>query len=77
LFIPIIFFVKPDVMKIGILLAPMIIDGTIQRFTKYESNNILRLITGILGGIGIFMLIYYIGFLGFQAGYNYGISLKS
>lgn len=39
-----------------LLLLPMIVDGTVQQFTAYESNNILRLITGILGGVGIIHL---------------------
>ena len=36
-----------------LLLIPMIIDGIIQKAFKKESNNIRRLLTGILGGIGI------------------------
>lgn len=31
----------------------MIIDGTGQLFRKWISNNLRRLLTGILGGIGI------------------------
>lgn len=34
-------------------LLPMIIDGGIQQLFGITSNNIRRLITGILGGIGI------------------------
>lgn len=40
----------------------MIVDGGIQMLFKIESNNIRRLITGILGGIGIiyiFINIHY------------------
>ncbi len=36
-----------------LLLAPMAIDGGLQTLTGYESFNLLRVITGILGGIGI------------------------
>ena len=36
-----------------LLLIPMIIDGGIQEFLGINSNNWRRLITGILGGIGI------------------------
>lgn len=36
-----------------LLLIPMIVDGTIQQRYMIESNNLRRLITGILGGIGI------------------------
>lgn len=35
-----------------LLVLPLIIDGTVQYFTKYESNNIRRVITGFLAGIG-------------------------
>jgi uncharacterized membrane protein len=77
LFIPIIFFVTPNIVLVSFLLGPMIIDGTIQRFTRYESNNILRLVTGILGGIGIFMLIAYICYSGYNVGYHLGIRLRS
>jgi len=36
-----------------ILLIPTAIDGLTQLFNKRESNNILRLITGLLGGLGL------------------------
>lgn len=36
-----------------ILIIPLIIDGSIQLLTKYESNNYLRVITGFLFGIGL------------------------
>lgn len=39
-----------------ILQLPYIIDGTTQYFNLRESNNILRLITGLLGGVGIVLL---------------------
>lgn len=32
-------------------LVPMGVDGTVQLLTTYESNNVLRLITGILAGL--------------------------
>lgn len=40
-----------------ILLLPLILDGTIQLKTNYESNNLLRLFTGILFGVGIVALL--------------------
>ncbi len=44
-------------MLIGIiLLIPSAIDGTTQLFEMRESNNTLRFITGILGGIGLIMV---------------------
>jgi len=35
---------------ISILLFPLAIDGTVQYFTSYTSNNLKRVITGILYG---------------------------
>lgn len=32
--------------KISILMIPLIIDGTTQYFTRYESNNVKRVLTG-------------------------------
>ena len=46
------------------LLIPLILDGTIQMFTKYESNNIKRIITGIIAGFGyINLLVIFIIFI--------------
>jgi len=39
-----------------ILLIPSAIDGGTQLFEMRESNNTLRFITGILGGIGLIMV---------------------
>lgn len=39
-----------------ILLIPAGIDGTTQLLNIRESNNILRLITGLLGGLGLILL---------------------
>ena len=36
-----------------LLLIPMTVDGGIQHFKGIESNNLRRLVTGIMGGIGI------------------------
>ena len=41
-----------------IMILPGIIDGLFQLLTTYESINITRLITGIIGGIGFFLIIY-------------------
>jgi uncharacterized membrane protein len=41
-----------------LLVAIAAIDPILQSFGFYESNNFFRLLTGIVGGLGIFMLIY-------------------
>lgn len=45
-----------------ILMSPLIIDGLIQRYSSYNSNNLKRFITGIFFGIAsidIFLLLVY------------------
>ena len=46
--------------SIALLMAlPLIVDGTLQRLTSYESKNGRRLITGILFGIALVFLFLY------------------
>ena len=40
-----------------LLLMPTLVDGLTQLFEYRESNNLLRFITGILGGLGLGILI--------------------
>ncbi len=40
-----------------LLLLPLAIDGLVQKYTKYESNNCKRVITGILWGFASISLI--------------------
>ena len=43
---------------IGILMIfPIVIDGFTQFFNLRESNNLLRFITGLLGGFGLFIVL--------------------
>ena len=43
------------------LIVPAFLDGLLQAFTTYESQNFLRLLTGILAGIGVMSLVAVIG----------------
>ena len=45
-------------LVLPILMLPLPIDGLTQRFTKYESNNLKRVITGILWGFSTFTLVF-------------------
>lgn len=46
------------------LMLPLVIDGFSQALHYRESNNVLRLITGVLFGIGLqFLLAMIIGYL--------------
>ena len=42
------------------MLIPMVLDGLIQYKTLYKSNNIKRIITGFLFGIGFVYTIHNI-----------------
>lgn len=44
-------------------LVPMGIDGGLQLVTSYESNNALRIITGIIAGVSLSILLAYYVFL--------------
>ena len=46
-----------------IFLMPLIIDGSIQYLSHYESTNIRRLITGLMAGAGFTMFIISMIFL--------------
>ncbi len=55
-----IFAVEISFKLVLILLVPMLIDGGIQYIFKIESNNIRRLISGILFGVGfIYFFIHF------------------
>jgi len=41
-----------------LLILPGILDGLIQLNTSYESVNMIRVLTGFLGGLGVFYLFY-------------------
>lgn len=59
LFLP-LFFVFSSILKIviiPILILPLLIDGFTQKWQWRESNNFLRLTTGILFGVGQCVLI--------------------
>lgn len=43
------------------LIAPAFLDGLLQGLTAYESHNYLRLLTGILAGLGVMSLLAVIG----------------
>lgn len=50
----------PDAWITAVMMLPLIIDGTLQRLTSYESKNIRRLMTGILFGIALdFCFLYF------------------
>ncbi|GGE68582.1 putative membrane protein [Pedobacter psychrotolerans] len=53
IFIPIIFFIKINILFALLAIMPTTIDGLTQAYCNRESNNILRFITGIFAGLGL------------------------
>ena len=41
-----------------LLIIPGIVDGLIQLRANYESTSLIRLVTGLSGGLGVFYIIY-------------------
>lgn len=55
-----VFHYKITMLWCIIMVLPLLLDGVIQLRTHYESNNIKRVITGILFGMAfIFILIHF------------------
>lgn len=69
------FFFRLPVLAAVVLMFPMVVDGTVQHFTRYESNNLTRVLTGALFGFGITMLFALSIIAVFQAGMRWGATL--
>ena len=55
--------IKINPLFVIIALIPIGIDGGLQLVTNYESNNVLRLMTGFLAGAALAMLIAHFMFV--------------
>ena len=62
-------------LAIVILVLPLILDGGIQMFTSYKSNNFKRFVTGFLFGYGLFMFIAVSTIATFKFGQNIGYNI--
>ncbi len=60
--IPINYTIKTTIIAI-LLLIPCAIDGLTQLIGLRESNNILRFITGLMGGIGLMIIVKTLKFM--------------
>ena len=49
--------IRISVLVFLLTLIPMGIDGSLQLLTDYESSNLLRLITGLIAGVGVSLLM--------------------
>ena len=62
MYIPMLYSIETTIIAIS-LLIPSAIDGFTQFFELRESNNYLRLITGLLGGVGLIILFKTLKFI--------------
>ena len=68
-------FFRISMLAIVILVLPLILDGGIQMFTSYESNNFKRFVTGFLFGYGLFMFIAVSTIATFKFGQHIGYNI--
>ncbi len=47
--------INPTILALGIL--PLLIDGGLQSVSSYQSNNTLRIVTGIIAGVVVALLL--------------------
>ena len=71
-----IWFLRPPYWLMAVFMLPMTADGLIQAFSKYESTNWRRLITGILFGFGITMIVLMFWIAVFRYGLSIGAGLR-
>ena len=70
-------FWLPPAWVLALMLLPLIIDGTVQQLSSYESGNIRRLLTGILFGYGIFGLFALSVKAVYGLGWSLGMKIKN
>ena len=70
------FFFRPSLWVCFILMIPMVVDGAVQMFTRYESNNRRRFVTGFLFGYALFMIFAIITVVVWNLGVEYGKTLR-
>ncbi len=72
--IPLFIFVDfPPIWGYALLAIPMLIDGFVQAFTKYESNNLKRVVTGFLFGIFLYATIAGVHVFAFELGQTHAL----
>ena len=58
----VLFILEINLWYLFFLVIPLFIDGLLQQITKYQSNNITRLITGMLFAPGFVMFYGYLNY---------------
>ena len=72
----VVWFIRPPYWLMAVIMLPMIADGLIQGFTKYESTNWRRLMTGIFFGFGAAMILIMFGIAAVKWGIVIGAGLR-
>jgi uncharacterized membrane protein len=68
---------RPPVWALFILMLPLVIDGLVQQKTRYESTNVRRLITGLLYGYALAGLIWAVLLSAYHTGIKIGLRLHN
>ena len=66
------FFFRLPLLWAILIMLPMIVDGFVQMFTVYESNNMRRFTTGFLFGFGLVTLFVIHTIFLYEIGLNIG-----
>lgn len=64
------FFFIPPWWANAVLMLPLIVDGSVQRLSRYESTNPRRVITGLLFGYALCGMFLLLVCSGFRLGYS-------
>lgn len=64
------FFWRPPLWGVGLMMLPMVADGFLQMLTRYESTNPRRFFTGLLFGYALLAFVVVTSILAFQFGYG-------
>lgn len=74
-------FFRCPVKLCVVLMVPMVLDGSIQLLSPYESQNVLRCVTGMLFGFGFWMLfvhsVVFVLTWSYQMGLQWGAAMYS
>jgi uncharacterized membrane protein len=49
-----------NIFLTGVLALPIVIDGGLQLISSYSSNNMVRFVTGVLGGVAIALFLAHV-----------------
>lgn len=71
------FFFRLPLFWAILIMLPMIVDGLVQMFTAYESNNIRRVVTGFLFGFGLITLFAIHTIFLYGIGLNIGRHMRN